>query len=111
MGIRLVVAAKANIACFDYKDLLFAGLAINLSNLNLIGSRKFEEKVSVAAFSALGIIFCCAPLMIFFMSDDNDTNTGISILKGFSIIIVILSGWFSYDANNYVIKLIEGHHA
>lgn len=68
MILRFLTSLDLKISSFDIKDVLFAGLAMNLSNFNLISSKKFSFKVIFALFSAtlitiigfcLGILFCC----------------------------------------------------
>jgi hypothetical protein len=46
--LRLLVSFDLPIQGYDIKDFLFAGLAMNLSNLSLIGHKEFDRKLAIA---------------------------------------------------------------
>lgn len=58
MLLRLLISMGNEIDTFDIKDLIFAGMSINLANLNLIGNKSFDYKVVV--------IFCSVVFLIAF---------------------------------------------
>ncbi|HVZ95749.1 MAG TPA: hypothetical protein VG847_02660 [Chitinophagaceae bacterium] len=102
---RAIAATNLDISYFDTKDLIFAGIAINLSNFSLISSHiKFELKTLLSVFSTLANLFLAVILGIL-LSDDNNKNAHSTMwLSIFCIIIVGFSVYLSYDANDYIIK-------
>lgn len=102
--LRFITSLDFNIPSFDIKDLLFAGLAMNLSNLNLVGSKKFDTKLIIVLFSALFIILIAFALGVFLRNEADKSDVSTFWLKTCSTIFVGLSIYVSYEANNYVFK-------
>jgi len=101
---RFLAWTDFNIKIFDIKDLLFAGLAINLSNLNLVGSKEFDEKINIVLFSVLFIILFSFVLGIMLICEAFKAHT--TILNWLSIAGTDFSIYQSFEANNYVFKSV-----
>ncbi len=105
--LRFLVSLAFPIQSFDIKDLLFAALAINLSNFNLIGSRNFKTKTIIVIFSALLIIFISSTLGVFLCTEANTHQVSFLKLKTISIVFFLASVYMSFEANNYVFKTVH----
>jgi len=103
---RLILSSTNNhFEPFDIKDLLFSGLAMNLSNLNLIGHKIFDIKVVLATISAILIIFISFLITAFMFLDILKGELfNVTILEILSIFLVLGSIYLSYESNNYVFK-------
>lgn len=109
---RFLCGLSSSIEIFDIKDVLFAGLAMNLSNLNLVGNKKIEAKVVISLLS-VALIFLCTLIIGIFLCTENSIDStngllslkqGLCILKVLSGILVAFSIYWSYNANNYVFE-------
>ena len=101
MALRLFISLDHKIAMFDIKDLLFAGLTMNLSNLNLM-SNEFEARARIAMLSGFLIVVISVALGASLINEDSNTNRfglGSEIV---SVTIVLGSIWKSYKTNEYV---------
>jgi hypothetical protein len=107
MILRGVLSLDRNIDSFDIKDLLFMGLAVNLSNLNLIGSREFKYKVSIAFFSVLFILMMGFGLGEIMTDESNRVKGSLMGLTVVSVIFVTVSVYVSYEANRYVFAVVD----
>lgn len=88
---------------FDIKDVLFAGLAMNLSNFNLLSSKNFKAKVVIALLSSI-MIAVIAVLISIFLAKENDKINSLTLLQLLSVIFVLFSIYMSYETNNFVLK-------
>ncbi len=104
MIIRLVISMDHKIPCFDLKDFLFAGLAMNLSNLNLIGTKSFKYKTEIALFSTACIVIIAAVIGVLFADEANTEKNNLFGIKALSLLFVSLSIYVSFEANNFVFK-------
>jgi hypothetical protein len=93
-----------HVDAFDFRDWMFAGLAINLSNLSLVGNKSFDRKVGVVIFSVSLIIGFSLVI------GANIACTAAKIVMHnvnyFSIAALILTVYVSFKANNYVFKTV-----
>lgn len=99
---RFFISLDCGIAMFDIKDLLFAGLAMNLSNLSLLNSRKMKQNDRIGFLSGLFILFISAFLGLFFFQEDPTIKTELSKLKIVSSVLVVSSIWLSYRTINTI---------
>lgn len=87
---------------YKLEDLLFWGIAMLLSNLNMVGSRKTEAyKVFLITLSGVGVFFMAIFLGIIQMASDID-----SVFKVVIHFSVAASIYVSSCANNYVYKKV-----
>lgn len=102
---RAIASTNLDISCFDTKDIIFAGIAINISNFQLISSHiKIEPKILISLLSTIANLFLAVILGII-LSDDSNTKAHSTFwLNIICILIVIVSIYLSYDANDYIIK-------
>lgn len=103
MGFRYLASLGFNVSSFDIKDLLFAGLALNISNLTLAGSQRSDTRVVMAGVSFFMSLIIAVFIVIFMCNEEFPTKELIG-LKYLSYPVVILSGIISWQANNYVHK-------
>lgn len=101
---RLFACLAFEINYFDIKDVLFAGLAMNLSNLSLIGSKRFKMKPIIALASGIFIFLLSMLIAIFLCAENKPPNNYQFILNIISLIFVAGAVFLSYTANNYVFK-------
>ena len=101
----LVSGGFSSVNNFDIKDVLFAGIAMNLGNFNLLGGSKIEAKVVIAILSTILMLVIALIVGIFLAveSNVNDKNHFI-LLKSSSCVLVAISIFMSYTANNYALK-------
>jgi len=102
---RILVWTDFTINIFDIKDLLFASLAINISNLSLVSGKDFDQRISTILFSLsfavafaflLGIMLVCEAVRV-------QTN----ILNWLAVLASVLTIYKSYEANNYVFETVQ----
>lgn len=67
--IRFFVWMDADINGFDIKDLLFAGLSLNLANLTQLSNSRFPHKELMATFSLILVAIICSFLGVFLKSE------------------------------------------
>jgi hypothetical protein len=103
---RFIVWCDFKINLFDIKDLLFAGLAINLSNLNLVGSKNFDEKVLIVMSSIIFLTFFAFIIGVALATEAIKDTPKIICLDWLSVIVAALSIYVSFEANNYVFKTV-----
>jgi hypothetical protein len=101
MALRFFISLDYEINMFDIKDVLFAGLAMNLSNLNLMRN-EFEERERIAVLSAIFIIFISVALGASFIDESSSIKKPFVWSKIISVGIVLGSVWASYKANEFV---------
>src|SRR5688572_5147167 len=70
MGLRFFISLDYQINMFDIKDMLFAGLAMNLSNLGLLNNNKFKQKDRIGVLSGFFIVFISVALGVSFVDED-----------------------------------------
>lgn len=99
MALRFFISLDCGIAMFDVKDMLFAGLTMNLSNLNLMGRIKLKRKDRIAVMSGFLIVFIAAFLGLFYYEEDPEIRKDYVGLKIVAFIFVSVSVWVSYKAN------------
>jgi hypothetical protein len=106
VALRFITSMDYNVNPIDIKDFLFAGLGLSLSNLNLIGHKKFDQKTVIALFSAGAIVFIAYALGVYLRNEaDIDTVKKEPFwLSFFSYGITFASIYLSYEANHYVFK-------
>ena len=93
------------VASFDIKDLLFAGLAMNLANFNLVSAKKIKAKLAIIGLSAILIVVISVIVGIFLMAEPQPVqNNGLPLLRLISGALVIFSIFMSYCANDYVLN-------
>jgi hypothetical protein len=104
---RLLVSLEFPINSFDIKDILFAGLAMNLSNFNLTNIEE-SKKSRLIIFSGLSIFFIGLIIGIFLCAEYKEpANNNIYLLKLVSYAFVAFSIRTSYNANSYSFKTID----
>ena len=97
--LRLIVSLDIQeIASFDIKDCLFAGLAINLSNFNLLESSKYQFKLALGFLSTICILIIAVAIGVFLISE-TITQKNFLWLKLISVIVVTFSIRISYGLN------------
>lgn len=104
---RLFASMAFEIKSFDIKDALFAGLAMNLSNLTLIGSkssRTLKVKGFLAMASGAFIFFLSLLIAIFLCAENSEETSLINVLKAIALAFSVGAVFLSYSANNYVFK-------
>jgi hypothetical protein len=105
---RLLISLdNRHVACFDIKDLLFMGLAINLSNFNLIGTRNFPYKVAIAIVSGIFILLMGFALGTVMTDESNSTPNPFLWLKIISSCFVLFSVYMSYEANRFLFENVN----
>jgi hypothetical protein len=105
--LRFFLWCAYDVELLDVKDLLFAGLALNLANLTLVGHQSLTEKALIASFSGIFIVIFAFILGCVTRSEVyriNDNNTAFEIV---SIIVVILSAYLNFETNNYVYQTVS----
>jgi len=107
VGLRLFIGHDYKTTEFDIKDLLFAALAMNLSNLSLVTGKKFETKILIVLVSTLFIVLIAYGLGAFLTDEAAKTKPTGSWLFNSSIVFSILSILVSFEANNYTIKNVK----
>jgi hypothetical protein len=101
--IRLIVCiAVPSAIAFDIKDILFSGLAMNLSNINLVGHKAFKPKQGIAVSSSLLILIIGIILALFLQHDLSHNERSLTGLVVAGIVIVLASVYVSYEANDYL---------
>lgn len=100
---RFIASLASEINALDLKDVLFAGLALNLSNLNLVGDKTMDKKNIIVYLSVILLIIIAVILGIYFANENKLRNISI-MLDLFSITFVGASVYVSYSANNYVFE-------
>jgi hypothetical protein len=105
--LRFFISLDCEISSFDIKDLLFAGLAMNLANFNLIAGKEVENQHKIAGLSVLWIIFISTVLGVFFHGESLDVKKNFYGLKITSGVIVLISTLASYATNQYVFNQVN----
>lgn len=104
MIIRFIISIDfQEISSFDIKDCLFAGIAINLSNINMVGIRDFRSKVSITYLSTISLVIIASCIAVFLMNEANPQQ-GLFGIKLISILVVIASTRISLFANHFSFK-------
>lgn len=103
---RVIVWCDLSINVFDIKDLLFAGLAINISNLNLVGSKSFDEKVLIVMASIIFITFFAFIIGVVLATEAMKHAPVIICLDFLAVLVALASFYVSFEANNYVFKTV-----
>jgi hypothetical protein len=88
----------------DIKDVLFSGLAMNISNFPLIGSRKLKYKGIIFGSSVFCIIAIAVGIGVFLSNETNHIDNELSNLRCISFVFVLGSIIVSYFANRFVFK-------
>ena len=102
--LRLITSLDYNITKLDVKDFLFAGLGLSLSNLNLVGSKEFDQKMLIAFVSG-GLIALIGFALGIYLRNEADIVKKDPLWLGIcSYAITIASLYLSYEANSYVFK-------
>jgi hypothetical protein len=104
IAFRLLAATSGRIEWFDYNEVLFAGIAMNLSNFALAGNINTVHREYIIGWSILFTIFLSVSIMAFLLDDGNSYNW---ILFAFSILVVLLSIYINYFANQFLYKKSE----
>lgn len=99
---RVFLSLDKPVPSFDLKDLLFMGLAINLSNFNLIGIQKFEYKVVVVVCSMLFVIMMAFILGVLMNDESNHVVDPMKWMTRLSVLCVAASAILSYAANKHI---------
>jgi len=102
--LRAWIGYSYNIIKFDIKDLLFAALAMNLSNFNLVNGRKPDVRIIILFISGFIIVLVGVALGNLFRDEAEKTNAIPPVLFYSSIVFSILSVVVSFEANNYTLK-------
>lgn len=102
--LRYIIGCDHNAPEFDIKDLLFAALAMNLSNLSLATGNRIDAKIMIAIVSGLFICFIGYALGVFLTDEADKTKVTGSLLFDCSVVFSLLSIAVSFEANNYTIK-------
>ncbi|RAI98742.1 hypothetical protein LX64_04727 [Chitinophaga skermanii] len=100
--IRLALSIDLNINAFDIKDFLFAALAFNIANFNLVTSKKLPLKIVLCVGSAMVIAFIGIILGVFYAYENNSLGTRFYSLNTLSVLLFIGSAYMSYYANKIV---------
>jgi hypothetical protein len=103
---RVIISIDFKINLFDIRDLLFAGLALNLSNFNLVGSKKFDDKILIVLSSIIFITCFAFIIGVVLASEAIKNPPAHTFLDWLSVIVAILSVYVSFEANNYVFKTV-----
>lgn len=101
---RFLVWTDFTINIFDIKDLLFASLAINLSNLSLVSGKDFDERINTILFSVVFAVAFAFLLGIMLMCEALRAET--NILNWLAVCASVLTIYKSYEANNYVFETV-----
>jgi len=99
---RFIIGLDLNISKYDVKDVLFAGLAINLSNFNLINAKKLPIKSIFVTSSALLIAFIGMIIGVFLCLEAQTKTPAMHWLNVVSIGLVLGSAAVSYQANKFL---------
>jgi hypothetical protein len=102
--VRLIVTADFPVEHLDIKDVLFAGLAMTISNFNLIGSEKVKYKSIIFGFSAACILFTGLIIAEFLFDDIKQLHSNFYYLTRISYACVFASIVLSYITNRFVFK-------
>ncbi|HYF29959.1 MAG TPA: hypothetical protein VD993_02460 [Chitinophagaceae bacterium] len=102
--LRFFISLDCGIKMFDIKDFLFAGLAMNLSNLTLIGSDNLDAvtRERIAVVSGLLILFIAAFLGLLFYEEDPGIRKPFFWMKVLAAGFVAASVATSYRTNKYI---------
>lgn len=98
---RLIVGLSIPIELFDIKDVLFAGVAMNLSNFTLVGYKEVQNKVLIIFASALFTFFMSFLIAIYLCSGENTPKHYI-ILNFLSCSFCAASIFLSWVSNKKV---------
>ncbi len=101
--IRFCICFDTGIGLFDFKDLLFAGLGLNLANFNLMGWNEFDYRERVFTCSALLISIISVFLALFFLFENG--RNPLLIVKSLSVFVVVSSCWISYATNRHIYNI------
>jgi hypothetical protein len=102
--VRFLAATTGRTEWFDYTEVLFAGIAMNLSNFALAGNGDCAQREYIIGWSMIFTILLSASIMIFLLSDGSSNNW---IAYSFSFIIVLLSVYINFVANRLLFKKTE----
>jgi len=102
--LRFVTSLDLDISKYDIKDFLFAGLAINLNNFNLITSEKLEAKIVFSMLSAFAIVVLAFLLGVFIGTEVVKPAPSFICLSLFTAIFFLGSIYLSYEANKIIYK-------
>jgi hypothetical protein len=105
--LRLLVSFDLPIQGYDIKDFLFAGLAMNLSNLSLIGHKEFDRKLAIALISMTFILLIGFLIGLFLFNEAMNNKYPLPTLQVFSFVFVGISVYMSREANYYVFNKIN----
>jgi|GEM_PF-1848677 len=98
--VRLMISLDLNIIRYDIKDYIFAGLAINLSNFNLIKGHRLETQLVYTTLSVFLIFLLGCILGVFLGFEIIKPAPNLPWLTCFAIILFLGSVYLSYEANN-----------
>jgi len=98
--LRYAISLDHAISGFDIKDLLFAGLSMNLANFSQMSNDRFEAKEVLALISVLLIVVIAAFLSVFLMSEVENQVEPIFLFY-ISFLPVLLSALFNFQAHHY----------
>ena len=98
---RLLGATSGKVEWIDFKDFLFAGIAINLSNFALVGDREFEYKNHLIGLSVILMVLLSDAIMVFLITESRGSQF-LWTLYIISTVILLLSIYISYVANDAV---------
>jgi hypothetical protein len=93
MVLRFIISLDCEINMFDIKDMLFAGLTMNLSNLNLMNNDRLKQKERIAVLSGLFIFFISIGTGISFYEENPEVKSSFSVLKTMSGTVAVASVW------------------
>ncbi|MBV8252678.1 MAG: hypothetical protein JO154_08725 [Chitinophaga sp.] len=102
--LRFVTSLDLDIGRYDIKDFLFAGLAINLNNFNLITSEKVEAKIIFSTISAFAIVVLAFLLGVFIGTEVVKPAPAFIWLSFIAVICFLGSAYLSYEANKIIYK-------
>lgn len=105
--LRFFISLGIPINPFDFKDILFAGLAMNLSNLNIFGNKNFKTSVVIAVISGAFMISISCFLGVFLCKESTNLQSSMIWLKCISGVFVAISIKINYEAHNYFSKTIH----
>ena len=98
---RYFVGFGGEIEQFDIKDVLFAGLAINLANFALINNLNVDEKTSIILMSAIFMVVLSVILCVF-LAYETKSNFNGTVLDVWPYVLIAASALLSFSTNFYL---------
>jgi hypothetical protein len=102
--LRFVVSTFYNISPFDIKDVLFAGIAFNLSNFSIVSVKDFPEKSQII-FISLFPLLIITTILALFLADEGNKNAVFHIWPfSLGVVLSLSSGYYCYSVNELIVK-------